>query len=112
MEYVYKLLENEIDSLLKEIACCKEIEVKAELIGNKNLLEHSLKLLKKCEENDVRAGSIFTKLPAKLCDTPSCDYRIIEDGETDDQKYWYEVKIEGKKIENVRLHEGDIVIEL
>ena len=112
MDYVYKLLEDEISKTVLAIQSCIEIPEKAELIGNKNLLEHSLNLLKKCEEYDVRAGSIFTKLPQKQCDSPSCDYRIVEDGETDDPKYWYEVKLEAKKFGNVRLGEGDVVIEL
>lgn len=112
MDYVYKLLESEILKVVSDVQCCTDIEEKAELIGNKNLLEHSLKLLRKCEEHDVRAGSIFTKLPRKQCDSPSSDYRVVEDGETDDPKYWCEVKIEGKKFGNVRLGEGDVVIEL
>ena len=112
MEYVYKILETELEALKEKIRSCTNLEQKAELIGNKNLAEHSLKLLKKCEANDIRAGSIFTKLPLKKCDTPSCDYRIIEDGETDDPAHWYEVEIEGKQFGNVRLHEGDVVIEL
>lgn len=112
MEYVYKILENERDALEQKISACTKLEEKAELIGNKNLIEHSIKLLKKCEVNDIRSDSIFTKLPPKQCDTPSCDYRIVEDGETDDPSQWYEVKIEGKRFGCVRLHEGDVIIEL
>ena len=112
MEYVYKILENDLKTLNKQISVCTNIEEKAELIGNKNLIEHSIKLLKKCEANDISAGSIFTKLPPKQCDTPSCDYRIIEDGETDNPAHWYEVQIKSKQYGCVRLHEGDIVIEL
>ena len=112
MEHVYKLLEKELEALTEKIKICESLEQKAELIGNKNLVDHSLRLLKKCEQHDIRAGSIFTKLPPKKCDSPSCDYRIIEDGETDDPKYWYEVEISGKQYGSVRLHEGDVVIEL
>jgi hypothetical protein len=112
MEYVYRLLEEELETLTEKVKNCECLEEKSELIGNKILVDHSLNLLRKCEQHDIRAGSIFTKLPPKQCDTPSCDYRVIEDGETDDSKYWYEVEISGKQFGNVRLHEGDVVIEL
>ena len=61
--------------------------------------------------NGIAAGSIFTKLPQKQCDSPSSEYRIIEDGETDDPQYWKEVKIKNKQFNCVRLGEGDVVIE-
>lgn len=77
MEYVYKILQAYLNSLKEKIAAYTELEKKAELIGNKNLVEHSLNLLQKCEANDIRAGSIFTKLPAKQCDTPSCEYSVV-----------------------------------
>ena len=111
MEYVYQILEREISDLTDAISNCDELEKKAELIGNKVLIEHSVKLLKKCDDYGVFAGSIFTKLPQKLCDTPSSEYRIIEDGEVDDPQYWTEVNIEGKEFNCVRLGEGDVVIE-
>ncbi|MEJ2609554.1 MAG: hypothetical protein P8179_05550 [Candidatus Thiodiazotropha sp.] len=111
MEYVYTLLEKELTLLTQEISNCDSLKKKAELIGNKNLIEHSIKLLKKCDSNGISASSIFTKLPPKLCDSPSSEYRIIEDGETDDPKYWQEVKTAGKHFNNIRLGPGDVVIE-
>lgn len=112
MEYIYELMEKEINQLLSKIKTCESLELKAELIGNKTLLEHSISLLKKCEEHNICAGSIFTKLPKKICDSPSSEYRIIEDSETDDSKYWTEVEIEGRQYRNVRPGEGDVIIEL
>ncbi|ABC30711.1 hypothetical protein HCH_03994 [Hahella chejuensis KCTC 2396] len=111
MEYVYKTLEKEISALIEETLLCDTVERKSELTGNKGLLEHAIKLLKKCDEHGVYAGSIFTKLPRKRCDSPSSEYRVIEDGETDDPQYWREVTIEGKQFNCVRLGEGDVVIE-
>ncbi len=111
MEYVYQILAKEILALVDELPRCNDIEKKAELIGNKNLLEHAIKLLKKCDQHGIYAGAIFTKLPKKLSDTPSSEYRIIEDGEKDDPQYWQEVVIEGKPDNSVRLGEGDVVIE-
>lgn len=111
MEFVYQILEKELSSLVEKIPGCDSLEMKAKLIGNKNLIEHSIKLLKKCDKHGIAAGSIFTKLPQKQCDSPSSEYRIIEDGETDDPEYWQEVAIENKQFNCVRLGEGDVVIE-
>lgn len=111
MEIVYQTLEKERLSLVKQISSCDSFDKKAALIGNKNLIEHSIKLLKKCNEYGVTAGSTFTKLPQKQCDSPSSEYRIIEDGETDEPQYWQEVNIENKQFNCVRLGEGDVVIE-
>ena len=112
MEYIYDLLENELNALIPQIKASESLEEKADLIGKKTLIEHSIRLLKKCDENGVCAGSLFTKLPSKICDSPSSDYRIIEDGESDDNKYWTEIEIKDKQFGNVRLGEGDVVIEL
>lgn len=112
MEYVYKTLENEISHLVEEITQCSDVEKKAELIGNKILLEHSINLLKKCDEYGVCAGSLFTKLPPAKVSTPSSDYRVVEDYESDDSKYWKEVTIESRPFKCVRLSEGDVVIEI
>jgi hypothetical protein len=110
MEYVYQLLSNEIDHILEQIKGCPNIEEKTVLIGNKNLLNYSIRLLKKCEEYEIKPSSIFTQLPAQKCQSPSSDYRIVEDCETEDPQWWVEVEIEVRNFHHVRLHEGDVVI--
>lgn len=112
MEYVYSLLENERNRLLETIKNCPHLEQKAELIGNKNLIESSLALLKKCDDFGIYSKSIFTKLPDTICQSPSSEYRIVEDFEGEDSTYWQEVKIEGKHFNCVRLRPGDVVIEV
>ena len=112
MDYIYKLLEKEKTRLLETIKECSDLEKKAELVGNKNLIEYSLYLLKKCEQFEIKPKSIFTKLPKQVCQSPSSDYRIVEDCETDDPKWWIEAKIESKRLNCVRLHQGDVVIEV
>lgn len=88
-----------------------EIEQKAELIGYKNSIVYAMKLLKKCEQHSIKPSSIFTTLPEQLCQTPSSEYRIVEDCETDDPQSWIEVNIKSAKYGQLRLHEGDVVIE-
>lgn len=111
MDYIYELLENEKKKVLDLIKHCENLEKKAELIGNKNLIDYSLALLKKCDEFGVKPKSIFTKLPEQTCQTPSSEYRIMEDCETEERKWWVEAKIKEKKHDCIRLNQGDVVIE-
>jgi hypothetical protein len=111
MDFIYNLLEIEKEKVLDLIKQCTDSETKAELIGNKNLIEYSLSLLKKCEEFDIKPTSIFTRLPVQTCQSPSSEYRIMEDCETEDRKWWVEAKIKDKQFDCVRLHQGDVVIE-
>ena len=112
MNYVYNHLEKERDRLGSEIQACKDLKTKAELIGNKNLVESAINLLRKCEDFDVKASSIFTKLPEQVCQSPSSDYRIMEDCETENSEHWVEAKVEGRQSNQVRLNQGDVVIEI
>lgn len=111
MEFIYQILKKEVLRLEQQILNCHDLEEKAELIGNKILTEHSIKLLKKCDEHGIAADSIFTKLPQKITDSGSSEYRVVEDSETDNSQYWQEVKIEGKTSNCVRLNEGDVLIQ-
>lgn len=111
MDIVYKTLEKERSKILEQISSCNNIEDKTELISNKKLIENAIQLLKKCHDYGISTNAIFTKLPQKQCDTPSSEYRIVEDGETDNPQHWHEVSIENKPFNHVRLGEGDIVVE-
>ena len=102
---VYTLLTFEVNRTVEELKSVTDLETKASLIEYKNQIDYSLSLLKKCEEFDIRPSSIFNKLPIQKTRTPSSDYRIVEDHETDDQNYWTEVDFD------LRLHEGDVIIE-
>ena len=104
-------MENERDRVLASIQECVDVDRKAELIGNKILLEHSLALPRRCEEFDINPKSIFTRLPEQHCGAHSSDYRIMDDCETEDRKWWCEAKIEGRQFDRIRLSQGDVVIQ-
>lgn len=110
MNHVYQLLEQEIEKLSIQITACEIPIDKVELIGQKIEIEHALKLLHKCEAAGVLAGGIFTKLPAPQVETS--DYRLVEDGESDNPVHWFEVNIDSKAYGKLYLKEGDVVIEL
>ncbi len=113
LEYVYQLFSKELAHVREQIEECRDLEQKATLIGNKNLLNYSIKLLKKCEKYGIHPNSIFTQLPAQKCESPSSDYRIVEDCETEDRRWWVEVNVEiGGTLFDVRLHGGDVVIQV
>ncbi len=110
MNYVFELLDKERLALESAIPTATSLEDKAALIGNKNAVVYAMKLLQKCEHHGIKPSSRFTTLPTQQCRTPSSEYRIVEDGETDDPQYWQEVRIDGGG--QVRLHEDDVVIEI
>jgi hypothetical protein len=109
MNYIYELLENEVKRLEVAIGHENNNQLKADLIGNKNLVLYSLKLLKKCESYGIQPNSMFTTLPEQRCQSPSSEYRIVEDCETDNPQLWIELKVKDRY---VRLHQGDVVIEV
>lgn len=108
MDYVYKVLQKEEEKINEMIQVDLETQKKAELIGKKNLIQYSISLLKKCDLYDIKPRSVFWRLPERLCESPSSEYRILEDCETEKREHWHEVLFDGKRI---RLRHNDIIIE-
>ena len=65
-------------------------------------------LLELCQEHDIFPTSRVLVLPPPLTLTPSSEYRLIEDNETEDRQNWIEVKVNGQF---VRPLPGSIIIE-
>ncbi len=70
-------------------------------------VEHGIGCLRLCDVYNIGPNSTIVELPAQTCQTPSSEYRILEDCETEDRKYWVEPKVHGKPI---RLNQGSKVI--
>lgn len=90
-------------------------EIEAELKSNSNAdLTKKIDQFRKAkkwliigQELNINSDSKFHKLPTTITKTPSSEYRLIEDHESDDRTNWTEVIIEGKQI---RPSEGDYII--
>ncbi|MEM6802361.1 MAG: hypothetical protein AAF696_13210, partial [Bacteroidota bacterium] len=77
------------------------------LIDKKTEFDRALLWLKKGEEFQINPNSSFFVLPDQRTTTPSSEFRIIEDHESDKQEYWTEIEYKGK---NIRPSPADILI--
>jgi len=86
----------------------RDPETHAEALALKRELDAAIAALELCQRFQIWPNSVVTTLPDLQTMTPSCAYRIAEDGESDDRAYWTELEIEGKHFE---LSPGDVIIE-
>ena len=103
-DLVINYLESRIDELVNEIKARK----KDQIINEKLQFDMAIKWLKKGMQYQIDPNSAVTILPNLKTSTPSSEYRIIEDHESDDQMSWEEVKINGTEL---RPNPGDFIIE-
>lgn len=73
--------------------------------GNRSVLDLKLELdraigcLRLCCEHGFAPDSRVLQLPDTLTRTPSSNFRIIEDHESDDRQYWTEVLVDGEPVQ-------------
>ncbi|MFL0798777.1 MAG: hypothetical protein K6L73_14945 [Cellvibrionaceae bacterium] len=80
------------------------IEAKANHIGLINEIDLAIKRIEICEKWEIFPKSIIKELPS----TEVTEYRIMDDGESDNIQYWHEVKFEDGK--SISLSGGDLVV--
>ena len=56
-------------------------------------LDDAIQCLKFCRAHEITASAKVIQLPETRTRTPSSEYRILEDHETDDRECWTELKI-------------------
>ncbi|MBL4635473.1 MAG: hypothetical protein JKY56_16550 [Kofleriaceae bacterium] len=106
LPYLYEMLEAESQRLDVEIQNCSILEAEATLIGQQNQVRFGIVLLKKCENFGVLPSSDFVVLPDTI--SPSSEYRVMEDVETDDPRHWTELTTPDDRL--FRLYGGSVVI--
>lgn len=83
--------------------------------GNQDVLAEKLEyddaiaILEFAIKWNISSNAVVAKLPANKTSTPSSEYRIIEDHESDDRKWWTEVEVDNKAI---RPLEGSLILEM
>ncbi len=82
-------------------------ETHDEAIQVKRQLDAAIDCLEFCQQNQIHSNSKVLVLPATQTQSPSSNYRVLEDHETDRQEYWVELKINN---EPLHLYPGDIII--
>src|ERR1700733_14136588 len=69
-----------------------------ETVQLKAELDRAIACLEFCQEHDVRSSSRVLVIPNPSTMTPSSEFRLIEDNETEDREQWIEVKMNGQFI--------------
>lgn len=102
---IIQLIQNEVDKIEEAL---KSNQSK-KLLNEIHKYKQSIKWLKVGQNYNIDPRSKLITLPEPSVKTPSSEFRLVEDLETDNQDLWREVKIDG---EEFRPMQGDIVIKL
>jgi transcription elongation GreA/GreB family factor len=103
-DLVIKSLESKIDAITDEL----RIEGNEELLNEKLQFSKVIKWLRTGMNFQINPDSKVTVLPEQTTSTPSSEFRIIEDHESDMKEYWSEIKPNGDEL---RPSPGDFIIE-
>ena len=109
MKTAKQLIEEELQKVvhqLKEVSLLQE--EKQALITYKKELEQLLFLKKLSDTYHLEPKDIEKVIVLPAPSMAFADFRIVDDVETDERKYWKELQMEG---ENLSLNEGDILIK-
>lgn len=109
MNHALDVLRSELARLQEKIGSSQLTKERLDLIACKKDVQSAISLLESCRQNGVTATCEFIQLPQQKCETPSSQYRVVEDMESDDRSWWSEVDCDGRKL---RLIQGDIVIKI
>lgn len=71
-------------------------------------LARAMDRLRRCAAHGISARSVLTRLPSAQTTTPSSEFRLVEDHESDDRRLWTEVKVDGQPL---RPLPGSLIVE-
>jgi hypothetical protein len=71
-------------------------------------LDQAISCLELCQEHDILPSSRLLVIPDPSTMTPSSEYRLVEDNETEDREKWIEAKVNGQFI---RPLPGSLIVE-
>lgn len=83
-------------------------EKQHEFFQSKLELDQAIACLEFCRQHSIRPNSRVIVIPDLSTTTPSSEFRLIEDNETDNRDHWIEVKVDG---EFIRPSTGSLIIE-
>lgn len=73
----------------------------------KRQLDVAVECLEFCQRYQIRPTAHVTVLPPTQTRTPSSEYRVMEDHESENREDWTEVEVDGRQF---RPGEGDIIL--
>ena len=102
-QYIIKILQLESDKVIEKLRKDNALE----FVNEKRNIDNAIKWLKKGMENQINPDLNIITIPKQTTETPSSEFRLIEDHESDDKKYWTEVKLNDTSLRPVS---GDFLI--
>lgn len=102
-ENIIEILKLESNKVVEKL----RINNNSESINDKKNIDNAIKWLKKGMENQINPDLNIIVIPEQATKTPSSEFRLIEDHESDDKKYWTEVKINDTELRPLT---GDFLI--
>ncbi|MEL3912750.1 hypothetical protein [Treponema pedis] len=106
MEDIKKYIQFKLNNIEEELR--QSNSDKLNFIAQKNKLLDMLFLIEIYEKYDISRKNIDKIIILPNTTTDISEYRLMEDNDLDDIRYWQEVMIEEKKL---RLHSKDIIIK-
>lgn len=100
---IIELLNSESEKIIEEL----RIDSTQELVDKKRSIDNAIKWLRKGMDNQINPDLKIVVIPEKKTKTPSSEYRLIEDQESDERKHWTEVKFNDEELRPVP---GDFLI--
>ncbi|MDH7447605.1 hypothetical protein [Aquimarina sp. 2201CG14-23] len=91
---IIKLLNAESKKTIEEL----RINRTQELVARKKEVDNAITWLKKGMDHQIHPDMNIIMIPEKMTKTPSSEYRLIEDHESDERKYWTEVKLDDQEL--------------
>ena len=95
------------EEALLQLRHATDPQTRAQALELKLQLDDAIGCLELCQQHGIRPNAQVLTLPALQTQTPSSEYRIIEDHESDDRTWWQELSVDD---EPMRLHEGDMIV--
>ncbi len=79
----------------------------ATVLAQKLQVDSAIGCLEVCQKFNIGPRAQVLILPPTKTQTPSSEYRIVEDHESDNREWWQELQIDD---EPIRLREGDRIV--
>ncbi|WP_298516389.1 hypothetical protein [uncultured Kordia sp.] len=98
MQVDYKIPITLLKKRTTEIIAELRIQSSQELIAEKKALDMAISWLEKADSLNIDVNKKIVQIPQNKTNTPSSEFRIIEDHESDDKNNWEEIEINGEVI--------------
>jgi len=100
---IIRLLKSESESVVEQLRADRT----ERLLSRKKNIDNAIKWLEKGMKNQISPDAIVLLIPERITQTPSSEFRIIEDHESDAKEFWTEVRLNDKEL---RPSPGDFLI--